>query len=327
MKVAVTGANGLVGVNLISRLLEQGNSVKALIHRKPCVLSGFDVEIIEGDIMNDDLLTHLFSGVEVVFHAAAKISIGNTSYEALYKTNVEGTKKAFTIAKQQGVKTFIHFSSIHAMQQPDRSKPFSEACPLAIDSPFNYEKTKALAQQWLQNQKGNGMKVVILNPTAIIGPYDYKPSLVGEFLVKTVNHQLPGIIEGGYDWVDVRDVVQAAIAAIEKGEDGEHYILSGRWLSLEEVTQVMENVLDEKVKPFVFPMWLAKTGLPFLYLWAKATRSKPLYTSESLKILQLSSKTITFEKAKSTLDYSPRPIEQTIKDTLEWFSENGYSHS
>jgi dihydroflavonol-4-reductase len=324
MKVAVTGANGLVGVNLISKLLEQGDSVKALIHRKPCVLSGFDVEIIEGDIMNDDMLTHLFSDVDVVFHAAAKISIGNTPYEELYKTNVEGTQKVFSIAKRQGVRTFIHFSSIHAMQQPDKNKPFSEKYPLATDSPFSYEKTKALAQQWLQNQKGNGMKVVILNPTAIIGPYDFKPSLVGEFLIKTVNHQLPGIIEGGYDWVDVRDVAQAAIAAIEKGKDGEHYILSGKWLSLEEIIQLMENVLGEKIKPFVFPMWLAKTGLPFLSLWAKVTRSKPLYTSESLKILQLSSRTITSEKAKRTLGYSPRIVDQTIKDTMVWFNENGF---
>ena len=327
MKAAVTGANGLVGVNLITHLLEQGNRVKALIHHKPCSLSSFNIEIIEGDILDEEILIRLFTDIDVVFHAAAKISIGNISYEEIYKTNVEGTQKAFTIARRQGVKTFVHFSSIHALQQPAVEEPFSENASLALNSPFYYEKTKAITQQWLQHQQGNGMKVVILNPTAIIGPLDFKPSLVGEFLIKIMNHKLPGIIEGGYDWVDVRDVVKAAVDAIEKGEDGEHYIISGKWLSLKEVTHIMEMVSGKKFKPFVFPMWLAKLGLPFLYLWAKLTSSQPLYTSESLKILQNSSENIISEKAKNVLDYSPRPIEQTIKDTLAWFNDNGFLNS
>jgi dihydroflavonol-4-reductase len=166
------------------------------------------------------------------------------------------------------------------------------------------------------------MKVVILNPTAILGPCDFKPSLIGEFIKKVLNRKLPGIIEGGYDWVDVRDVAEAAISAISNGKDGEHYILSGKWLSLTDITLLMEEITGRKLKPFVFPMWMAKAGLPFLGLWAKLTQSQPLYTSESLKIVKASSRNIISDKAKQELGFSSRPIKETLEDTIKWFKEN-----
>ena len=324
MNIAITGANGLVGVNLVKQLLKQGHSVKALVHHGSGIINMPEAEIITGDILDEEIITRLCKGADVVFHAAARISIGNISYHELYQTNVEGTKKVFQIARQQGVKTFIHFSSIHALKTPAIDEPFTENCLLAVDSPFLYEKTKALAQQWLQSQKGNGMKVVILNPTAIFGPYDFKPSLIGEFIIKVMKHRLPGLVKGGYNWVDVRDVVQTAIQAVEKGVDGQHYILSGKWLSLTDMTLLMETITGEKLKPVTFPMWLAKTGLPFLYLWAKVTHSQPIYTSESLKIVESGSKTIVSEKARKQLGFSSRPIEATLKDTLAWMKAHGY---
>ena len=324
MHIAVTGANGLVGVNLVKQLTEAGHSVKALIHHKTDIFDKFPAEVIQGDILDDKTVDRLCIGVDVVFHAAARISIGNTSFKELYETNVEGTKKVFLAAKKNGAKTFVHFSSIHAFKSPEKDKPYTEDCSSAIDSPFSYEKTKALAQQWIQQQKRNGMKVVILNPTAIIGPCDFKPSLVGELIINVMKHKLPGIVEGGYDWVDVRDVATAAINAVETGKDGEHYILSGRWLSLAGMILLMEKITDKKLKPFVFPIWLATVGLPFLSLWAKLTKSQPLYTSESLKIVQSGSKNIVSEKARKQLAFSARPLEETLRDTIEWMREHDY---
>jgi len=322
VKIAVTGANGLVGINLVKQLSEQGHTVRALIHHGDNIFDKLKAEVISGDILDTETMDVLCKDMDVVFHSAARISIGNTPYQELYQTNVEGTKNVFHAAKKSGVKTFIHFSSIHALRYPGNEAPFTEDCPPAVDSPFLYEKTKAIAQQWLQNQKGNGMKVVILNPTAILGPCDFKPSLIGAFIQKVINHKLPGIINGGYDWVDVRDVVQAAINAIDKGKDGEHYIISGKWLSLEEMVSIMGSLTGEKLKPFVFPVWLAKTGLPFLKLWAVITNSSPLYTSQSLKIVQNGSKNVVSKKARKNLDFTPRPIEETLKDTIIWIKEN-----
>ena len=322
MNIAVTGANGLVGLNLVRALLDQGHAVKALIHHGADIFDKLQAEVVKGDILDDNTLDYLLQDAEVVFHAAARISIGNTPYDELYQINVEGTKKVFLAAKSKGVKTFIHFSSIHALQHPGKEKPYTEVSSPAVNSPFLYEKTKAIAQQWLQEQKGNGMKVVILNPTAILGPCDFKPSLIGEFIKKVLNRKLPGIIEGGYDWVDVRDVAEAAISAISNGKDGEHYILSGKWLSLTDITLLMEEITGRKLKPFVFPMWMAKAGLPFLGLWAKLTQSQPLYTSESLKIVKASSPYILSDKAKQELGFSSRSIKETLEDTIKWFEEN-----
>ncbi len=324
MKVVITGANGLVGANLSRELLKLGHQVKALYYNDKKALQNLDIETVRGNILDKDQMNRLMQGAEVVFHAAAKITIGNVSFEELYETNVTGTQTVYQAAKANGVKTFIHYSSIHALQQPGPHLPCSEDCPLALESPFLYEKTKAIIQQWLVKQKGNGMRTVILNPTAIVGPNDFKPSLIGQFIIDVMKHKLPALVQGGYDWVDVRDVVQASINALEKGKDGEHYILSGKWESLISITQLMEKISGEKYRITVYPLWMAKAGLPFLWLWSKMTGRTPLYTLESLRIINHSSRQIHSGKAKKELGFSPRPLEKTLKDTMEWFKQNNY---
>ncbi len=324
MTVSVTGANGLVGSNLIRLLLTKGYKVKALVHQHAKALEGLTVEIFKGDMLDKAVLTRLFTDTDVVFHAAAIISIGEYSYQTVYRANVEGTQTVFSTAKKLGVKTFVHFSSIHALSPPATGMPCTEDCSLATDSRYSYEKTKALAQAWLQQQKGNGMKIVILNPTAIVGPHDYKPSFIGELLGNVLRKKLPAIVNGGYNWVDVRDVAEAALLAAEKGVDGDHYLVSGYWLSLPELIGLMEKITGLNVMPPVIPFWLARVGVPFLKLWSKITGSRPLYTRESLQILQNSSKNIVPEKARAVLGYTARPTEQTLRDTLEWMRENSF---
>ena len=324
MKAAITGANGLVGANLARELLNKGYKVKALYHGNKNALNGLNIETVQGSILDEKLMNIFLKDVDVVFHAAAKISIGKVSYDDLYNANVEGTKIVFNAAVKNKVKTFIHFSSIHALKQPEKNIPCSERCQFALESPFLYEKTKAIAQKWLTEQKGKGTKVIIINPTAILGPHDYRPSLIGEFIIEVMKRKLPGLVNGGYDWVDVRDVANASIMASENGKDGEFYIISGKWESLINITKLMEKISGENYNVRVFPMWLAKTGLPFLWLWSKLSGTTPLYTSDSLKILKLSSKNILSEKAEKELNYNPRPLEETLKDTMDWFKQNNF---
>ena len=322
--VAVTGANGLVGSNLIRLLLSKGYNVKALIHHHSNALKGLDIEIIKGDILDKEVLTRLFSNTDIVFHAAAIISIGEFPYQTVYKTNVEGTKTVFSTAKKLGVKTLVHISSIHALQNPKPGIPCTENCRLTVDSSFSYEKTKALAQQWLQQQKGNGIKIVVLNPTAIVGPHDYKPSFIGELVSNILYKKLPAIINGGYNWVDVRDVAEAALSAAEKGVDGDNYIVGGYWLSLPDLISLMEQITGLRLLPPILPFWLARVGVPFLKLWSKITGNRPLYTHESLQIIRNSNKNIVSEKASKVLGYTARPTEQTLRDTLDWMRNNNF---
>ena len=323
-KVAITGANGLVGANLSRELLKKGYEVKALYFRNKHALENLNIETVKGNILNKELMNDFLKETDIVFHSAAIISIGNDSFEKLYEANVEGTKTVYNAAVKNNVKTFVFFSSIHAFKQQKGENSCSEDCDLALNSPFLYEKTKAIAQKWLIDQKGKGLKILILNPTAIIGPHDYSPSLIGEFIISVMKRKLPALVKGGYNWVDVRDVVKTAITASEKGKDCESYILAGKWESLIDITKMMEKITGEEYNIPVVPLWLAKTGLPFLWLWSKITGKTQLYTLKSLQVINMNTKNINYDKAKKELNYNPRSLEETLKDTMEWFKNHKY---
>lgn len=324
MKVGITGANGHVGANLIRRLLKDGHHVRVLQYHHHKGFDGLEVEVMTGDVNDNDLLAEFCSGMNVVYHLAAKISIGHNSYEALFQTNVEGSKNILNSSKAAGVKRFIHFSSIHAFQHSPVDEPMDESRPRALLSSIPYEKTKSIAEEWVLDQQSQEMDVIVLNPTAIIGPNDFKPSLLGQFIIKLYNGSIPGLVPGGYDWVDVRDICDAAANALHQGKGGEKYILSGHYKSVLEVADLLGQVTGKKIKKRMLPLWLAHLGVPFIYLWSKLTGQKPLYTRQSLDILQEGNKHIINEKARRELGFNPRPLSVTLKDTFTWFKHNEY---
>jgi len=325
MKIAVTGAFGHVGCSLIRALLKEGkHQLRVLQYDDYKALNGLDIEIVKGNLHHADSLVDLCRGIDVLFHLASKISIGSNSYQSVYQTNVEGTKNLVRSAQKAGIKKFIHFSSIHALIHHPYDVMMDESRALATASSIAYEKTKSLAEEWVLTQNSDDFKVVVINPTSIIGPCDYKPSLMGQMLIRLYNNSLPGLVPGGYDWVDVRDIVKSAISAIDNGRSGERYILSGRWTTLKELSAILAEVNGVKINKPIFPLWLARMGVPFIYLWAKMRGQQPLYTYESLKILQSGNKKISFQKAAKDLGHSPRPLGETLKDTIDWFKINKY---
>lgn len=325
MKIAVTGAAGHVGCNLIRALLKDGeHKIRVLQHYDHQALDGLDIEIVEGDLHHPETLVNFCSGNEVLFHLASKISIGSDSYESIYKTNVQGTKNLVQAAQNAGIKKYIHFSSIHALIHEPFDEMMDESRGLATHSSIAYEKTKSLAEEWVLTQKSKDFEVVVLNPTSIIGPADYKPSLMGQMLIRLYNNSLPGLVPGGYNWVDVRDIVKSAISAIKNGKSGERYILGGSWTTVKELADVLAKVNDITINKPIFPLWLARVGVPFIHLWSKVTGQHPLYTNESLHILQSCNTNISYQKAAKDLGHSPRPLGETLKNTIDWFKENKY---
>ncbi|NQU33741.1 MAG: NAD-dependent epimerase/dehydratase family protein [Bacteroidetes bacterium] len=324
MKIAVTGASGHVGINLVKKLVQLGHDVRVLVFNGTKLLEELEVEKIKGDLRIIESLFSLCEGVEVVFHLAALISIGNDSEKTVYSTNVDGTKNLVTAAKKAGVKKLIHFSSIHALIHEPFDIEMDESRAIAVNSNITYERTKAIADQWVLQQQSNDFDIVIMNPTSIIGPEDNGPSLMGEFICMVYQGRLPGIVSGGYDWVDVRDIVDASIAAIDKGRGGERYLLSGSWLSIKDFADILISVSNKKRKIPVLPLWLARIGIPFLHIYAKVTNTKPIYTRESLSILQSGNRLISSNKAQIELGFNTRPLKETLSDTYLWFKENNY---
>ncbi len=325
MKIAVSGANGHVGVNLCKTLIEQGHQVNALAHNHSQGLDQLALQIIHGDVLDPKSLRPLLEDVEVVFHLAAKISIEGDRDGMVHRINTEGPRNMLTVARECKIKRFIHFSSIHAFQQHPMGQLLDESRPLVEQHEgFAYDRSKATGERIVMEAAKNGLDALVLSPTAIIGPADPEPSLVGSAVIDIYNHKIPSLVPGGYDWVDVRDIVAAAISAIEHGRTGEKYLLSGHWHSLQEFSALIQLHSGRKTVSTVLPMWIARFGLPFITLYSKLSGVKPLYTSESLTIISEGNRTISNVKARNDLNFNPRPLTETIEDFLIWLKENAY---
>ncbi len=319
MKVAVTGASGHVGSCLVNELKKQGAEIKALVHNNGTIHEG--VEVVKGSLLEPDSLFKLCDGTDVVFHLAAQIAIENTSSTLVYQTNVTGTKNILAAAIHSGVKNFIHFSSIHSFQIGTPGQLLDENRPMVVSDRTIYEFTKAEGEREVHKATVNGLNAVILNPTAVIGPFDYRNSLLGQALRKISQNKLPFLVEGGYNWVDVRDVVRAAIRAVETGRNGENYILSGQYCSLKKLSDMISKITGCRV-PVIVPVPLARMACPFFKFYSLITKTDPLYTYQSLDILVNSPANISNAKAQKELGFNPRPLEQTLRDTFDWYREN-----
>ena len=324
MRIALTGASGHIGTNLCRALLSEGHEVRVLINRTSKSLEEIPVERIPGNILDKKSLESLISGCEIVIHLAATISIRGVNERDLLSININGTKNILEVITRLPVKRFIHFSSIHALIQEPFDEILDETRPLALKDPILYNRSKAWSEQLVSEAIKNGMDGVIINPTSVVGPNDFIPSLVGRAIIQICQNKLPGLIRGGYDWVDVRDVVSGTLQAIEKGRTGERYLLSGKWLSLPDLVGIISRYHKIKTKHAILPYWLAELGVPFLKVYAMLRKADPLYTRESLDIIKHSHRMISCDKAKKEFGYQPRPIEITIKDTIEWFKKNSY---
>jgi len=319
MKIAVTGANGHVGSNLCHLLVEEGHQVRALIHHHDYALQAIDVEKVKGDLLDVDAVNRFVRDCDVVFHLAAYISIRGSRKQKILKINIEGTRNVIDATRENGVSKLIHFSSIHAFQQTGREGRITEDSPLAGKGAYSYDYSKAEGERMALAANTDTFQTTVISPTAIVGPTDHGPSLTGQALLRLYKRQIPFLVDGGYDWVDVRDVVRGALRAIDHGKPGEKYILSGTYLTLPEISALIGEVTGRKTIQRMCPSWLAHLGVPFIGMYSLLTCSEPLYTSESLQILNNGSRHISYAKATRDLGYQPRPIRETIADFFHWY--------
>lgn len=322
MKIAVIGASGLIGNNLCRALLEKGYTVKALIHQQSESLEGLNLERMAGDIMDPQGLHQFLEGCDIVFHAAGKISIDGDKDGSVHAINVIGTKNVVEACLATGVQKLIYFSSIHAVEQHPEG-PLDESRPLVERSHLQHDLAKSDAEREVMKGIAQGLDCVIIIPTAAIGPYDFQPSLLGQGLIALYNRSLPSLVNGGFDWVDVRDIAKAAIAAMERGKAGERYVISGMWKTVKDLAYLVEEATGVTPPKFTSPQWLAKMGVPLVKAVSKITHTPLLYTYETLEVLVRCNRNISSLKARRELGFYPRPLSETLKDTFEWYKNSG----
>ena len=323
MKVAITGASGHIGSCLVRELIQEKVQVRVLVHRSGKSLEGLPVETIQGDLLNPQILYKLCRDIDVVFHLAAQIAIDKKSAQNARQVNTEGTRNLAETCLKLKVPRLIHFSSIHALNVHPLERVMDENRDLVIHSKQVYESSKAEGERIILSAAEKGLHAVILSPTAVLGPYDYHHSYLGQALIRIYRNKLPVLVPGGYNWVDVRDVARAAISSVEKGRKGERYILGGHWNSLQELSKLISQISDQKTPRIIAPLFIARIGLPFIRLFSIINNEHPLYTKDSLNILKESHQNISSGKAVNELDFHPRPLIETLRDTFEWYKQQG----
>ena len=248
------------------------------------------------------------------------------NWDELERINVAGTRNVVEACLRCSVEKLVYFSSIHAYRQEPFDLPLDEDRPLLTDERIPpYERSKAGAEHLSRQAPEQGLPTVIIIPTAILGPYDFRPSYLGQALGLLARGGIPALVRGGYDWVDVRDVVAGAMQAAHLGRSGSRYILSGHWRSLRELARDTAKVTGKSTPCFVVPIWLAELFQPLMARLAQINGSQPIYTKAMLNALR-SNRQISHAHATCDLGYAPRPFEQTLKDTLNWFAEQRGEH-
>ncbi len=320
MKIAVTGASGHVGINLIPKLIENNYEVSVLAHKNAAILEHFNVNLIRGDLMDRGSLVEFVDEADVVIHLAAVVTIQEKSPEAL-RVNVEGTRNLLNIARERKVKKFIHFSSIHSLNVFPLEETLDETRELNFTSPFDYDLSKVKSEQMVVEASSHDLATVILNSTSILGPRDYQPSLIGQAIIQFYKGRIPAILNGGYNWVDVRDVVDATLKAIDKAPPGSKFMLSGHWRNLKQLGTLIAENGGAPCPRFTVPFWLARFGARFLNYFSTGKTGDQLFTVASLETLQHSHRDISNKKARAVLGFNPRPFDKTLADTIDWFRD------
>ena len=320
-KVAVTGASGHIGANLVRELLGRGYDVVALVRQSSLALDGLGVTRVDGDILDVQSLRRAFRGVEQVYHLAALISIQPGNKERLEQTNVGGTRNVLQACGEEGVATLVHFSSIHALAQEPLDQPVTEDNPLADETNArvaDYDRSKAHADRLVRQNDWASLSTRIIYPTAVFGPNDFKLSLFGQVVTRLAHGRLPALVAGGFDWVDARDVAWGAVEAAQKGAGGDRFMLSGHYADMPQVAACIAELTGTPAPRLTTPAWLAGMFAPLMTGWARLTGETPLYTRDSLAALK-ANKVMSHAKAGRALAYQPRPFRETMADALSFY--------
>ncbi|MFC1521994.1 NAD-dependent epimerase/dehydratase family protein [Elusimicrobiota bacterium] len=321
----VTGASGHVGYHLVKLLSKSGYEVKAFI--RPASyhehLKKLPIEICHGDILEPDSIKRALKGVETVFHAAAVYNISNEDDGSIIKTAVEGTKNLLeSIAGAGTVTKLVHTSSVEAIGISDnRSRLLDESCHAqGFSRPYARGKIEA-EQLVLESSRKTGIDTVICNPSTVIGKHDYKPTPSSRMLMTLAKFRFFSM-DSGQSLVHAEDVAKGHVQAMLCGRNRERYILSGENIAFKDLVKKINRLFHGKNYP-VFQLsksmlWAGSLGLEILF---RAINADPPLTRE-----RVSKNTGRFffynnDKARQELSFSPKPMDEYLRDTLLWLSQ------
>jgi dihydroflavonol-4-reductase len=332
MKCFVTGASGFIGANLVSELLLHGHQVRALV-RATSDLRGLtrgDFERVTGDVGDREMLKRGMRGCEWCFHAAASYHLWLRDYTPMYAANVEGTRNVLEAAAQSGCSRIVYTSTVGCIGLPNeengRVVPTDETAPVSESQMSNhYKRSKWRAERVALELAGKGLPIIIVNPTAPVGPRDVKPTPTGQVIVDFLNRAMPAYLDTGLNWVHVRDVAIGHILAAERGRLGERYILGnaeGNW-TMKQALDVLAEITGLPAPKFRVPYSLALAAAHFNEAFSALTGKPP---KAPLAGVRMAKYKMWFSPAKAIRDLGlpQTPPKRALADAVEWFRANGY---
>jgi len=321
--VLVTGATGLLGGNLVRLLMEQGRRVRVLTRAQsdPRALEGLDAERFEGDVCDAESVRAAANGVDCIAHCAAYVQIGWSHMDTHRAVNFHGAKNVADVAREFGLR-MVHVSTVDAIGLGTNEQPADEfhfrphrvLCPYVV--------TKGEAEEMIRRQVDQGLDAVIVNPTFMLGPFDWKPSS-GRMLLEVARHGPLAAPRGGNNFCDARDVAAGVIGAAERGEPGERYILGGENLTFFDAWRLFARAAgSRRPKVRLGPVLPYLTG-KFGDIAAKVRGREGEINSAAVQMSMLPHY-FKSDRAERELGYTHRPLEETVADAWHWFCDNGY---
>lgn len=317
MKVAVTGAAGYLGTNLIPLLVERGHEVVAIDRAAPTTADPA-VTWVEGDVLDPASMRAALAGTEVVYHLVALITLAEQN-DLAWRVNTEGVRVTAEAALEAGVRRFVHTSSIHAFDQYRAGGNIDETSSRSDDPGLPvYDRSKWSGELALRPVIERGLDAVIVNPTGVYGPVDFPDRLsrLNAIAAQAMRGRIPVMIGGGFDLVDVRDVAHGLILAGEKGRTGENYLLGGEMTTMIDFCRMAAARTGAKGPRFAIPAKALGAMLPVLAPIGKLLGSDSL--SKAALGAVISAPVVDHGKAERELGYRPRPTTETVNDLVDF---------
>jgi dihydroflavonol-4-reductase len=332
MKCFVTGASGFIGANLVHELNARGHDVRALLRPGADVrgLEGAKFERVTGDVSDRAALVNAMHGCDWCFHVAASYHLWLRDYAPMYAANVEGTRNVLEAAAEVGCSRIVYTSTVGCIGLPHevngRMTPTNENTPVSETQMRNHYKiSKWRAEVVARELAGKGSPIVIVNPSAPVGPRDVKPTPTGKVIVDFLNRAMPAYLDTGLNWVHVRDVAIGHILAAERGRVGERYILGhadGNW-TMKQALDVLAEITGLPAPKFRVPHAVALGAAHVDELIAKFTSKPP---KAPLAGVRMAKYKMFFSPVKAIreLGLPQTPPKEALRDAVTWFKTHGY---
>ncbi len=325
MTTLVTGATGFVGSAVIRQLLRRGEAVRVLAragsNRRN--LTDLDLEIVEGDLNDAQARAAAVRGITALYHVAADYRLWVPDPAAMYATNVDATADLIRRATEAGAQRIVYTSSVATLGLHADGTPSDEETPVVLaDMVGPYKRSKYMAEEVVRGLADAGLPIVIINPTAPVGPRDVKPTPTGRMVLEAAAGRMPAFVDTGLNLVHVDDVAMGHVLAHDKGQIGQRYIVGAENMTLEQILGRIAALTGGRAPKIKLP-----TGaiLPIAYAaeaWARISGREPFVTVDGLKLAR-KCMFFTFAKAARELGYTARPVDDALIDAIAWFRAEG----